>query len=163
MGTRRLYDFVHDNPMVELHPTEYVNDPFRIAQNDRMVAINSAIEVDLTGQVCADSIGSRFYSGAGGQVDFIYGASRSKGGKPIIALPSMATADGQPVSRIAPMLKPGAGVVTTRSHVHYIITEHGIADLYGKSVRQRARALIDIAHPQFREDLEKAARDLRYL
>jgi len=153
MGTRRLYDFVHDNPMVELHPTEYVNDPFRIAQNDRMVAINSAIEVDLTGQVCADSIGSRFYSGAGGQVDFIYGASRSKGGKPIIALPSMATADGQPVSRIAPMLKPGAGVVTTRSHVHYIITEHGIADLYGKSVRQRARALIAVAHPDHRDAL----------
>jgi acetyl-CoA hydrolase len=163
MGTRRLYDFVHDNPMVELHPTEYINDPFRIAQNDRMVAINSAIEVDLTGQVCADSIGTRFYSGVGGQIDFIYGASRSKGGKPVIALPSTATVGGQPVSKIVPMLKPGAGVVTTRSHVHYVITEHGIADLYGKSVRQRARALIDVADPQFREGLEKAARELKYL
>jgi acetyl-CoA hydrolase len=163
MGTRRLYDFVHDNPMVELHPTEYVNDPFLIAQNDRMVAINSAIEVDLTGQVCADSIGSRFFSGAGGQVDFIYGASRSKGGRPIIALPSTAVCQGQAVSRIVPELKPAAGVTTTRSHVHFVITEHGIADLYGRSVRQRARALIDIAHPDFREELEKAAVELKYL
>jgi acetyl-CoA hydrolase len=163
MGTRRLYDFVHDNPMVELHPTEYINDPFRIAQNDRMVAINSAIEVDLTGQVCADSIGSRFYSGVGGQIDFLYGASRSKGGKPVIALPSTATVGGQPVSKIVSMLKPGAGVVTTRNHVHYVITEHGIADLYGRSVRQRARALINVAHPEFREGLEKAARELKYL
>ena len=157
MGTRRLYDFVHDNPMVELHPTEYINDPFRIAQNDRMVAINSAIEVDLTGQVCADSIGTRIYSGVGGQVDFVYGASRSRGGKPIIALPSTATVKGQLVNRIVAMLKPGAGVVTTRNHVHYVVTEHGIADLYGKSLRQRARALIAVAHPPFREELEKAA------
>jgi 4-hydroxybutyrate CoA-transferase len=163
IGTRRLYDFVHDNPMVELHPTEYINDPFRIAQNDRMVAINSAIEVDLTGQVCADSIGPRLYSGVGGQLDFIYGASRSKGGKPIIALPSVATVKDQPVSKIVPMLKPGAGVVTSRNHVHYVITEHGIADLYGKSLRQRARALIAVAHPQFHEELEKAARELHYL
>jgi acetyl-CoA hydrolase len=160
MGSRRLYDFVHNNPMVELHPTEYINDPFRIAQNDRMVAINSAIEVDLTGQVCADSIGTRIYSGVGGQVDFVYGASRSKGGKPIIALPSTATVKGQPVSRIVAMLKPGAGVVTTRNHVHYVVTEHGIADLYGKSLRQRAQALINVAHPQFREELEKAAQKL---
>jgi acetyl-CoA hydrolase len=163
MGTRRLYDFVHDNPMVEMHPSEYINDPFLIAQNDRMVAINSAIEVDLTGQVCADSIGSRFYSGVGGQIDFLYGASRSKGGKPIVALPSTATVDGQPVSKIVAQLKPGAGVVTTRSHVHYVITEHGIADLYGKSIRQRARMLINVAHPQFREGLETAARELKYL
>jgi 4-hydroxybutyrate CoA-transferase len=163
MGTRRLYDFVHDNPMVELHPTEYINDPFLIAQNDRMVAINSAIEVDLTGQVCADSIGSRMYSGAGGQVDFIYGASRSKGGNPIVALPSVAIRNGRIVGRIVPMLKPAAGVVTTRSHVHYVVTEHGIADLYGKSVRQRARALIDIAQPDLREELERAARELKYL
>jgi 4-hydroxybutyrate CoA-transferase len=163
MGTRRLYDFVHNNPMVELHPTEYINDPFRIAQNDRMVAINSAIEVDLTGQVCADSIGPRIYSGVGGQVDFVYGASRSKGGKPIIALPSTATVKGQLVSRIVAMLKPGAGVVTTRNHVHYVVTEHGIADLYGKSLRQRARALIAVAHPQFREELEKTAREFHYL
>jgi acetyl-CoA hydrolase len=160
MGTRRLYDFVDNNPMVELHPTEYINDPFRIAQNDRMVAINSAIEVDLTGQVCADSIGTRIYSGVGGQVDFVYGASRSRGGKPIIALPSTATVKGQLVNRIVAMLKPGAGVVTTRNHVHYVVTEHGIADLYGKSLRQRARALIAVAHPQFREELEKAAQKL---
>jgi acetyl-CoA hydrolase len=163
MGTRRLYDFVHNNPMVELHPTEYINDPFRIAQNDRMVAINSAIEVDLTGQVCADSIGPRIYSGVGGQMDFVYGASRSKGGKPIIALPSTATVKGQLVSRIVAMLKPGAGVVTTRNHVHYVVTEHGIADLYGKSLRQRARVLINVAHPQFREELEKTAREFHYL
>ena len=163
IGTRRLYDFVDNNPMVELHPTEYVNDPFRIAQNDRMVAINSAIEVDLTGQVCADSIGTRFYSGVGGQVDFIYGASRAKGGKPIIALPSTAVIDGQPVSKIVPTLKPGAGVVTTRNHVHFVVTEHGIADLYCKSVRQRAQALIEVADPRFRDALEKAARELRYL
>jgi 4-hydroxybutyrate CoA-transferase len=163
MGSRRLYDFVDNNPMVELHPTEYINDPFRIAQNDRMVAINSAIEVDLTGQVCADSIGARLYSGVGGQVDFIYGASRSKGGKPIIALPSTALINGREVSRIVPMLKPGAGVVTSRNHVHYVVTEHGIADFYGKTLRQRARALIDVADPKFLEELEKAARELHYL
>ena len=163
MGSRRLYDFVDNNPMVELHPTEYINDPFRIAQNDRMIAINSAIEVDLTGQVCADSIGPRIYSGVGGQVDFVYGASRSKGGKPIIALPSTATVKGQLVSRIVAMLKPGAGVVTTRNHVHYVVTEHGIADLYGKSLRQRARALIAIADPAFRDELEKSAHELHYL
>ncbi len=160
MGTRRLYDFVHDNPMVELHPTEYVNDPFRIAQNDRMVAINSALEVDLTGQVCADSIGTRLYSGVGGQTDFIYGASRSRGGKPIIALPSTADVDGRLVSRIVPMLRPGAGVVTTRNHVHFVVTEYGVADLYGKSIGQRIRALIAVAHPQFREELDQAARAL---
>ena len=163
LGTQKLYDFVHDNPMIELHPTEYVNDPFRIAQNDRMVAINSAIEIDLTGQVCADSIGPRLYSGVGGQVDFIYGASRSKGGKPIIGMPSTAEIKGQPVSKIVRMLKQGAGVVTTRNHVRFVVTEYGIADLYGKTIRQRARALIDVAHPQFREDLEKAARELMYL
>jgi acetyl-CoA hydrolase len=163
LGTQRLYDFVHDNPIIELHPTEYVNDPFLIAQNDRMVAINSAIEIDLTGQVCADSIGPRLYSGVGGQVDFIYGASRSKGGKPIIGMPSAAEIKGQPVSKIVPMLKQGAGVVTTRNHVRYVVTEYGIADLYGKTIRQRTRALIDVAHPQFREELEKAAHELKYL
>jgi len=163
LGTQRLYDFVHDNPIVELHPTEYVNDPFLIAQNDRMVAINSAIEIDLTGQVCADSIGPRLYSGVGGQVDFIYGASRSKGGKPIIGMASRAEIKGQPVSKIVPMLKQGAGVVTTRNHVRYVVTEYGIADLYGKTIRQRARALIDVAHPEFREELEKAAHGLKYL
>jgi len=163
LGTKRLFDYVHDNPIIELHPTEYINDPFVIAQNDRMVAINSAIEVDLTGQVCADSIGPRLYSGVGGQVDFIYGASRSAGGVPIIALPSTARVKGETVSKIAATLKTGAGVVTTRNHVHYVVTEHGVAALYGKTLRQRARALIDIAAPEFREDLERRAIELKYL
>jgi len=164
LGTQKLYDFVHDNPQVELHPTDYVNDPFVIAQNERMVAINSAIEVDLTGQVCSDSIGPRFYSGVGGQVDFIYGASRSKGGVPIIALPStVVKKDGTRLSKIVACLKPGAGVVTTRNHVHYVVTEHGIASLYGKTIAQRVEALINVAAPEFREELEAAARELRYL
>lgn len=164
LGSRRLYDFIDNNPFIEFRPTEYVNDPFLIARNDHMVAINSAIEVDLTGQVCADSIGTRLYSGVGGQLDFIRGAAHSKGGKPIIALPSSAALeDGSVVSRIVATLKPGAGVTTTRNDVHYIVTEYGIADLYGKTIRQRARALIQIAHPAFREGLERAARDLRYL
>jgi acetyl-CoA hydrolase len=163
LGTRQLYDFVNDNPIVEMHPTEYVNDPFIISRNDRMVAINSAIEVDLTGQVCSDSIGSRLYSGVGGQVDFIYGASRSKGGIPIIALPSTATVKGQLVSKIVPLLKLGAGVVTTRNHVRYIVTEHGVASLYAQNLRQRARALINVAAPEFREDLERKAHELKYL
>jgi 4-hydroxybutyrate CoA-transferase len=159
IGSSRLYDWVDDNPLIELHPTEYVNDPFIIAQNDRMIAINSAIEVDLTGQVCADSIGPKIYSGVGGQFDFIYGASRSKGGVPIIALPSTA----KNFSRIVPMLKQGAGVVTTRNHIHYVVTEYGIADLYGKTIRQRANLLIKIAHPRFREDLYREARALCYI
>jgi len=163
LGTRRLFDFVHDNPIFELHPTEYVNDPFVIAQNDRMVAINSAIEIDLTGQVCADSVGTRLYSGVGGQVDFIYGASRSRGGVPIIAQPSTATVKGTAMSKIVATLKPGAGVVTTRNHVHYVVTEHGVADLYGRTIRQRARALIDVAAPEFRAELERQATELRYL
>lgn len=159
LGTRRLYDFVDNNPVVEMHPTEYVNDPYVIRQNDSMVAINSAIEVDLTGQVCADSIGTRLYSGVGGQLDFIRGAARSKGGKPIIALPS--TVKG--LSKIVPMLKPGAGVTTGRNDVHFVITEYGVADLYGKTLRQRARALIDIAHPDFRAELEEQAIELKYI
>lgn len=159
LGTQRLYDWVHNNPLIEFHRTEYVNDPFVISKNERMVAINSAIEVDLTGQVCADSIGAKLYSGVGGQLDFIYGASRSKGGVPIIALPSTA----KNFSRIVPMLKPGAGVATTRNHVHYIVTEYGIAELYGKSIRQRAQALINIAHPMYREELTKQAKDLHYI
>ena len=159
LGTKRLYDWVDDNPMCELHPTEYVNDPFVIAQNSRMVAINSAIEIDLTGQICADSIGPKLYSGVGGQLDFIYGASRSEGGVPIIALPSMA----KEFSRIVPMLKQGAGVVTTRNHVRFIVTEYGVADLYGKTIRQRARALIGVAHPDFRDDLNNQAKELNYL
>ena len=152
------------NPLMEFRPTEYVNNPFLIAQNDHMVAINSAIEVDLTGQVCADSIGPRLYSGVGGQLDFIRGAAHSKGGKPIIALPSTATLrDGRQVSKIVTMLKPGAGVTTTRNDVHYVVTEYGVASLYGKTVRQRTRALIDVAHPNFREELERCAEDLKYL
>jgi 4-hydroxybutyrate CoA-transferase len=164
LGSHALYDFVDDNPIVELHPTEYVNDPFVIAQNDRMVSINSAIEVDLTGQVCADSIGPKFYSGVGGQMDFVYGAARSTDGKPIIAMPSTATLkDGRRISRIVSMLKQGAGVVTSRNHVHYIATEHGVANLHGKTIRQRARALIEIADPEFRDELERQAKELRYL
>ncbi|NWF69067.1 MAG: acetyl-CoA hydrolase/transferase family protein [Chloroflexi bacterium] len=161
LGTQRLYDFIHDNPIVELHPTEYVNDPFRIAQNERMVSINSALEVDFTGQVCADSIGHRLYSGVGGQVDFIRGAAHSKGGKPIIALPSTAK-DGK-LSRIVWELQPGAGVVTSRNDVHYVVTEFGIAYLHGKSIRQRVLALLNIAHPDFREFLAAKARELNYI
>jgi acetyl-CoA hydrolase len=161
LGTQRLYDFIHDNPVIELHPQDYVNDPFVIAQNARMVAINSAVEVDLTGQVCADSIGPRLYSGVGGQLDFVYGASRSQDGVPVIALSS--TALGGKASRIVAMLKPGSGVTTSRNHVRFVVTEHGVADLYGKTVRQRAKALIAIADPAFREDLERSAHDLRYL
>ncbi|MEK6221879.1 MAG: 4-hydroxybutyrate CoA-transferase, partial [Chloroflexota bacterium] len=159
-GSQALYDFVDDNPMIELHPTDYVNDPFIIAQNDNMVAINSAIEVDLTGQVCSDSIGPRFYSGIGGQVDFIRGAARSKGGKPIIALP--ATAKKGQISRIVPQLKQGAGVVTSRGDVQYIVTEFGVAALRGKSIRERAEALIKIAHPDFRDELSDYIREMRW-
>jgi acetyl-CoA hydrolase len=161
LGSQRLYDFIHDNPIVEMHPTEYVNDPFRIAQNDRMVAINSAIEVDITGQVCADSMGHKFYSGVGGQVDFIRGSARSKRGKPIIALPS--TAKSGTLSRIVHELQPGAGVVTSRNDVHYVVTEFGVAYLHGKTIRERVKALIDIAHPDFRDQLEANARELNYL
>lgn len=157
LGSQPLFDFIDCNPAFEFRPTQYVNDPFLIAQNDRMVAVNSAIEVDLTGQVCSDSIGPSPYSGFGGQVDFIRGAARSKGGKPIIALSS--TACGGKVSRITPFLKQGAGVVTSRADVHYVVTEYGVAYLHGKSIRQRAEALIGIAHPAFREELyETAAR-----
>jgi 4-hydroxybutyrate CoA-transferase len=164
LGTRRLYDFVDNNPIVELHPSEYINNPAVISQNYKMIAINSAIEVDLTGQVCADSIGPRLYSGVGGQLDFIRGAARSTGGKPIIALPSVATTrSGERFSRITALLKHGAGVVTTRYDVHYIVTEYGVAQLYGKTIRQRARALIEIAHPDFREELERCATELRFL
>lgn len=164
LGTQRLYDWVDDNPMIEMHPTEYVNDPFVIAQNEKMVAVNSAIEVDLTGQVCADSIGPKLYSGVGGQLDFIYGASRSKGGVPIIALPSVAVMkDGHEVSKIVSMLKPGAGVVTSRNHVRFVVTEYGVADLYGRTIRQRSQALINVAHPKFREDLRMQAKELNYI
>jgi 4-hydroxybutyrate CoA-transferase len=164
LGTKRLYEWVDNNPMVELLRTEYVNDPFVVAQNDRMVAINSAIEVDFTGQVCADSIGTKMHSAVGGQLDFIYGASRSKGGVPIIALPSTSTLrDGSVVSKIVPTLKLGAGVVTSRNHVHYVVTEFGAAELYGKTIRQRTKALINVAHPQFRAEITEKAKELNYL
>ncbi|MFZ1752747.1 MAG: acetyl-CoA hydrolase/transferase C-terminal domain-containing protein [Caldilineaceae bacterium] len=160
-GTKLLYKFIENNPFVEMHPTDYVNDPFVIARNDKMVSINSAIEVDLTGQVAADSIGPAFYSGVGGQLDFIRGAARSKGGKPIIALP--ASAKGGSISRIVSTLKPGAGVTTTRNDVHYVVTEFGVAELYGKSIRQRVQALIAIADPAFREELQQYAKEVHYL
>jgi len=151
LGTKRLFDFVDNNPIFEFHPNAYTNDPRLIANNDNMVAINSALQVDLTGQVCSDSIGTYFYSGIGGQVDFLRGSSRSKGGKPIIALPSTAK-DGA-VSRIVAMLNPGAGVVTSRGLIRYVVTEYGVAYLHGKSIRERAKALIQIAHPKFRGEL----------
>ncbi len=156
IGSRKLYDFVDDNPLIRMLDIQYVNNVHVIRQNYKMTAINSAIEVDLTGQVCSDSIGSYYYSGVGGQMDFIRGASLSEGGKPIIALPS-TTKKGE--SKIVKFLKQGAGVVTTRAHVHYVITEYGIADLFGKSIRQRAKALIDIAHPSHREELERFAHE----
>ena len=153
MGTKKLYDFVNDNPFVEFHPSEYVNNPYIISLNDRMVALNSALEVDLTGQVTAESLGHLFYSGIGGQADFMRGASKSKRGKPIIALPS--TAKNGSISRIVPHLSEAAGVVTSRGDVHYVVTEYGVASLHGRSIRERAIALINIAHPQFREKLLK--------
>ncbi len=161
IGTRRAFDFVDNNPFMEFHPNEYVNDPYVVARNDRMVAINSALAVDLTGQVCADSIGTKIYSGFGGQLDFIRGAARSDGGVPIIALPSTAK-DGA-LSRVVDTLIPGSGVVTTRADVHYVVTEYGIADLFGRSIRERARSLIDISHPDFREELERAATERNLL
>lgn len=161
LGSEALYDFVDNNPFLEAHPVDYVNDPFVASQNERLVAVNSAIEVDLTGQVCSDSIGSYIYSGFGGQVDFIRGAARSPGGKPVIALP--ATARGGELSRIVPFLKEGAGVVTSRADVHFVVTEHGVANLFGKNLRERVEALVGIAEPRFRDDLERAARDRKLL
>ena len=151
LGTKKLFDFVDNNPIFEFHPTSYTNDPGFIARNDNMVAINSALQIDMTGQVCSDSVGTRFYSGIGGQVDFLRGSSRSKGGKPIIAISS--TAKSGTISRIVPMLSPGAGVVTSRGLIRYVVTEYGVAYLHGKTIRQRAQALIEIAHPKFREEL----------
>jgi acyl-CoA hydrolase len=156
MGSRRLYDFVSDNPMVEMRPVDYTNDTSVIRRFKRMVAINSAISVDLTGQVSADSIGTRFYSGVGGQMDFMRGAALAPEGRAIIALPS--TAAGGRVSRICPVLPEGAGVVTSRAHVRTVVTEYGVAELFGRSVRERAHALIQIAHPDFRDELRHAAR-----
>ena len=151
IGTKKIFEFVDNNPIFEFHPTAYTNDPALVARNDNMVAINSAIQIDLTGQICSDSIGTSFYSGIGGQVDFLRGASRSKGGKPIIAI-SSTTKNGT-VSRIVPTLAPGAGVVTSRGLVRYVVSEHGVAYLHGKSVRERAQALIEIADPKFRNSL----------
>jgi len=161
LGTRALYDFADNNPLIELHPSDYVNDPFIISRNEHMVAINSALQVDLTGQVCADSLGHLNYSGFGGQLDFMRGAARSRGGKAIIALP--ATARGGTLSRIVPVLSPGSGVTTTRGDVHYVVTEHGIAHLHGRTIRERAAALIGIADPRFRAELRAEAIRLAYL
>jgi len=158
LGSLELYKYVHNNPLFELHPCDYTNNPFIIAQNAKMVAINSAIEVDITGRVCSDSIGTKIYSGFGGQVDFIRGAAYSKRGKPIIALP--ATTRNGTVSRIVPFLKHGAGVVTSRADVHYVVTEFGVAFLHGKNLRQRMEALISVAHPAFRSELEQSVRSI---
>ncbi len=161
LGSRELFDYVNDNPVFEMHPTEYVNDPFIIAQNSKMISINSALEVDITGQVCADSIGTKFYSGAGGQLDFVRGATRSEGGMSFIALPS--TARKNTLSRIVKQLKPGAGVVTTRYDVHYVATEFGVVDLWGRSIEERVHAIVSIAHPDFREELLAYAREQNYI
>ena len=161
IGTRRLYDYVDNNPMFEFHPVDYNSSPLNIAKNEKMVAINTALQVDMTGQVCADSLGYRIYSGIGGQADFIRGAALAPQGKPIIALPS--TAQNGAVSRIVPSLSPGAGVVTTRGDVHYVVTEYGVAYLHGKSLRERATALIQVAHPKFREELLRSAKENHYL
>ena len=161
MGTRKLYEWVHDNPLVEMRPSVFTNDPFQIARNDNMVAINAALAVDLTGQVAADTVRGKFFSGIGGQVDFIRGAARSKGGRPIIALPSTAK-DGT-VSRIQVCFEEGAGVVTSRGDIHYVVTEYGVADLWGKNIGQRTEALIGIAHPDFRAELAAGARQRCYV
>ena len=161
LGTKKMFDFVDNNPFFEFHPTAYTNHPAFIGRNDNMIAINSALQIDLTGQVCSDSIGNQFYSGIGGQVDFLRGASYSKGGKPIIALSSTAK-DGT-ISRIVPMLSPGAGVVTSRGLVRYVVTEHGVAYLHGKSIRERAKALIEIAHPKFRNELFEYCEKTKWL
>ena len=154
MGSQEVYDFIDDNPMVAMMDVGYTNDPYVIAKNPKVTAINSALQVDITGQVCADSLGTKFYSGVGGQIDFTYGASLSEGGKAIIAMPS-ATNKG--VSKIAPILTPGAGVVTTRNHIHWFVTEYGAVDLYGKSLQERAKLIISVAHPSAREELDRAA------
>jgi 4-hydroxybutyrate CoA-transferase len=160
-GSERLYKYIDNNPLFEAHPVEYVNDPFVVSQNDNMCGINSAIEVDLTGQVCSDSIGHRIYSGFGGQVDFIRGAAQSKGGRPIIALSSCA--QGGATSRIVPYLKQGAGVVTTRADVHYVVTEFGAAHIFGRNLRERCEALINISHPKFRDELTAKAKERKLI
>jgi acyl-CoA hydrolase len=154
MGSQKVYDFIHNNPQVLMMDVGYTNDPFIIAQNPKTTAINSALQIDLTGQICADSLGIKHYSGVGGQIDFIYGASRSEGGKAIIAMPSVTD---KGLSKIAPTLLDGAGVVTTRSHMHWFVTEHGAVNLYGRTLQERAKLIISVAHPDHRESLEKAA------
>jgi acyl-CoA hydrolase len=154
MGSQACYDFIDDNPMVLMQDVKYTNDPFVISKNPKVTAINSALQVDITGQVCADSLGVKFYSGVGGQIDFIYGASLSQGGKAIIAMPSVTN---KGISKIAPVLAPGAGVVTTRNHIHWLVTEHGAVNLYGRSLQERAKLIISVAHPDHREELDKAA------
>lgn len=154
MGSQKVYDFIDQNPMVKMMDVGYTNDPFIICQNDKVTAINSALQVDITGQVCADSLGTKFYSGVGGQIDFVYGASRSKGGKSIIAMPSVTN---KGVSKIANVLNPGAGVVTTRNHMHWFVTEYGAVNLYGKTLQERAKLIISVAHPDHREELERQA------
>ncbi len=161
LGTKELFDYVHDNPAFEFHPCAYTNNPFVISRNDNMISVNSTLQVDITGQVCSDSIGQYLYSGFGGQVDFIRGARHSKGGKPIIAMP--ATAKDGKVSRIVPLLTPGSGVVASRGSIHYVVTEFGVAYLHGKSIRERAEALISIAHPNFRNELYEYCRKTRWL
>lgn len=161
LGTKKLFEFVDNNPIFEFHPSAYTNDPIRIARNDKMVAVNSALQIDLTGQVCSDSVGTYFYSGIGGQVDFLRGASHAKGGKPIIALPS--TAKRGAISRIVPMLEPGAGVVTSRGLIRYVVTEYGVAYLHGKSIRERAKVLIEVAHPKFRKELYEYCEKTKWL
>lgn len=161
IGTQKLFDFIDNNPLIEFRSSKFVNDPVNIARNDKMISINSAIEIDLTGQVCSDSMGTRIFSGFGGQLDFVRGAMRSKGGKSILAFPS--TTKNHTISKVVPILTPGAGVVTTRGDVQTIITEYGIADLYGKTLRERTKLLINIAHPNFREELEKKAREFKWL
>jgi 4-hydroxybutyrate CoA-transferase len=161
LGSKKLFSYINDNPFVEMRPSDFVNDPFTIARNNKMTAINSAVQIDLTGQVCADSIGYAFFSGFGGQVDFMRGSARSVGGKPIIALPSTAKGDG--VSRIVPHLDEGAGVTTSRGDVHFVVTEYGAVDLHGMNVRERVNALIGISHPKFREELEKFAKEKKYI
>jgi acetyl-CoA hydrolase len=161
MGTKHLYDFVHDNPAIEMHPSHYVNDPFVIARNRGMVAVNSALAIDLTGQVCADSMGSKIYSGVGGQVDFVRGAARSEGGRPILALPS--TAKRGTISRIVVELPPGSGVTTSRSDVRWIVTEHGAANLHGQTLRRRVELLAGLAAPSYREGLLAGARERRWI
>lgn len=161
IGTKLLFDYIHNNPLIEFRTSKFVNDPFNIARNDKMISINSAIQVDISGQVCSDSMGTRIFSGFGGQLDFIRGAMRSKGGKPILAFAS--TTKNDTISKIVPTLTPGSGVVTTRADVYYVITEYGIADLYGKTLRERTKALINISHPKFREELEIKAREFKWL